>query len=284
MEKIVILILFLLLFAILYNQYYLIQNFDSDLNYSIPKITWTYWHNLDSMPLTIKNIMNSKYKILSSWSNNVLSNNNLLDFINKSDFPSNFIKLTYQHQSDWIRLYLLEKYGGVWIDASIIINSEEAINDLYKNTIERNADLMAFYLLGNSYNNLKYTYLENWFLIAPKNSDIIKKWRKEFEYAISIGFNNYYNENLNNENIDLSNYNTTYLTMHMAMSKLCQLNIIDPNKIYFEDSYDDMFKIQDECKWDVPCITEKLKNGEHKKLKYVKLVKINRDDNEELII
>jgi Capsular polysaccharide synthesis protein len=77
-------------------------------------------------------------------------------------FPPKYKTLIPTHQSDWIRLYLIMTYGGVWADASIIINSEKAMDELW----EKTHDFVGFYNGGKQ--NGIYEIVESWCFASKK--------------------------------------------------------------------------------------------------------------------
>jgi len=253
------------------------EYYNDNIKYYLPKKTWTYWDN--DIPPYVENIINLRNANLDGYEHIILSDSNIYNYIDKKEFPKNYNQLGKQHKADWIRLYLLYKYGGTWIDSSIIITKLNDINEIYDNCYKNKYELMAFYLDQRLINNDKYTYIENWFLIAPVNSNIIKKWKQEFEYAIDIGFDEYYQRNKNI--VDLSNLGNLneYLTMHSTIKKLITHNEVDKNKIYLKKADDDMFNLHIKCNWDTTCIHDALKNNKHLNLKYVKLRGNDRDDS-----
>lgn len=253
------------------------EYYNENIDYYIPKKTWTYWDS--NIPPSVENIIKLRNANLDEYEHILISDSNIYDYIDKEEFPKNYNQLAKQHKADWIRLYLLYKYGGTWIDSSIIITKLNDINEIYNTCYKNKYELMAFYLDQRLLNNDKYTYIENWFLIAPVNSNIIELWKKEFEYAIDIGFDKY-NQNTK-KIVDLTNLGELgeYLTMHAAIKKLITFDKVDKNKIYLKKADDDMFNLHTKCNWDISCIHNALKNEEHLNLKYVKLRGNDRDDN-----
>lgn len=245
-------------------------NNDENTDYYLPKKTWTYWDNIDSIPPDIIDIINTRNKHLNGYDNILLTKSNIYDYIDIKEFPKNYNKLSIPAKTDWIRLYLLYTYGGIWMDASIIITKLHDIDEIYNNCYKNKYELMAFYLEQRTINNDIYSFIESWFLIAPINSNVIKKWKKEFEHAVDIGFDEYFDEIKNNVNITNLG-NTSYLTIHATIKKLITYDEIDKNKIYLKKAEDDMFNIHTKCKWKRWCIADALNKNEHLKLKYVKL-------------
>ena len=48
---------------------------------------------------------------------------NIYNYIEKSEIPQCFDKLKPAHKADIIRVFVLEKYGGIWVDSDTIITS-----------------------------------------------------------------------------------------------------------------------------------------------------------------
>jgi len=124
--------------------------------------------------------------------------------------------------------------------------------------------------------------------MAPKNSRIIKKWFKEFEYAIDIGFLAYKKEiikkGVNVDKIFIFGHDDTYLTIHATLQKLLQLKEIkDPNMILYR-AEDTMFKLHIDCNWKSDCIYNKIKNESIKNIPYIKLRGTDRRDGNFILI
>jgi len=236
------------------------------------------------MPLIIKNILDDRKKKLKDWDIHVLDNTNINNYINNNQYPSNFSKLGASHKSDWIRLFLLKKYGGLWLDAGIIINSSKALDKIYLDSINEKRELTCFYLDGLTIENDPTTFIESWFILAPKNSRIIKAWYNEFTMAINMGFYNYkINLKRRGVKIDQIYYwgpEDTYLTIHAALQKVIQLHMVDNPNIKLYKAEDSMFKIQSMCNWNQNCIVDRLKNDKSIiDIPFIKLRGIDRQYN-----
>jgi hypothetical protein len=252
-------------------------------NYIFPKIIWVYWDNIKNIPLCIQNIWKNNYNIIKTWQVNFLSNDTLEQYIPKKAMPS-FKKLVVAQKADWIRLYLLEHYGGCWCDAGIIINDEDALTRMRYESIEQKSLYTGFYFKTRMVDNNIFSYVENWFMMAPKFSTIIKLWRQEFEKAISMGFVNYRkkiskNKDLNLDEIFNHKYpSDTYLTQHACfynMSEDFSDELINSIILYLAE--DSMFKLQDQCKWNRKCIHKRLNSDpDITNIPFIKLVTDDR--------
>lgn len=240
--RIMILILLLLICAvILYDLVYVPAK-----TYVIPKIIWSYWNDRN-IPKDVQLILDHRAQVLNSYKHIVLYEDTLGDYIHEAP-PANYDTLTsHANKTDWMRLTLLKNYGGCWMDASIIVNDAEAFDRLYEEAHRQKVELSAFYLENATYRGDPYTYIESWFLIAPKGSSLIRKWHKEFCYAITIGFNQYRQQVIHRiKNADKIG---VYLTIHTTLQIVLKDCWFMPNILLYR-AEDTMFKLRNICGWD----------------------------------
>lgn len=199
----------------------------------IPKIIWLYWDNPDTMPWIIKfNIYkikknNSDFKLV------VLNKNNYTKYIDLSMFDFNTRKFnTPQYFSDILRMFLLSKFGGIWIDSSLIIWKN------LKNLIKENDELVFFENKHNSKGNT--LALEIWFMATIPNHPFINKVKD-----IMIKLNTFHKikkflyRKLKSEKI-IKQYNTSnkyHLTQHI-INYICQKHpkLIKNIRLYNSDT------------------------------------------------
>jgi len=279
-NNIIILFLVILSFIllILLSKKFIYENIYENINENINKnkTIWIYWDSL-IIPQDVLLIIKNNKKILGEdmFTIKVLNKYNIKTYLDVKTFPSKYKSLSVQHKADLIRLKLLQKYGGIWLDASIIINSKSKLIEIYNKSINDKNELTAFTLteIDNSYPY--HQYIENWFIIAPYNSNIINLWLEEYEKAINMGFeeyNTYITNVLKIKICDGIKNAGTYLTQHKALQVVLQQRITYVPNILLLKSEESMFKLMYDCKWDTNCIKNKFKNyKEVKQLPYIKL-------------
>lgn len=141
-------------------------------NHSIPKIIWIYWDPIKDSPLVNiciqqAQIIHSDYKVI------IVNKDNLSSYL--QNLPQINNDLSFANYSDIIRLALLEKYGGIWVDASVLIT--ENLDWILKN--EHKTDVIGFFADFIT-TNLDFPILENWILATSKNNCFIKDWYHEY--------------------------------------------------------------------------------------------------------
>jgi len=130
------------------------------------KTIWTYW-NSENPPEIIKKYIKNWKAVGKCKDIRVLNDKNVTDYIPQSELDIIDKKSpNLANKSDFIGLYLLLKYGGTWIDASVFLHkplfSWLPIDDFFCYRADR--------FSGDS------LCMENFFIHAPKNNDICRAW------------------------------------------------------------------------------------------------------------
>jgi hypothetical protein len=223
MKKYIYIFLIILFLAILwYINYSKINELEEKTeNEDIGENTiWSYWDQ------GVENISLFSKKCVQTWIRKnpnhrviILDKFNVYNYLDKKELPSNWEYIDKpQHKSDFLRLALLVKYGGVWIDISTICI--KPINSIFK----QKKSIEGFAIREFSKNN-DLSILENWFLTGKKGSKILKIWRDElfnaFGNATSMNsMDKSYFKNIDFENIG----DDWYLTMHKVFVKCNKTN------------------------------------------------------------
>lgn len=85
------------------------------------RILWGYWHGgEDDLPGMCQLALRSWRARHPDWKVIVVSDTNYNQYVSMSDLPSTFESLMVQHRSDIIRLSLLLRYGGAYMDVSTV--------------------------------------------------------------------------------------------------------------------------------------------------------------------
>lgn len=138
----------------------------------IPKKIWTFWDS-ENLPITVKNCLktwaffNLDYEII------VLNKNNLKQYLtidieklrHSSDSPARF--------SDFVRLLIASKYGGIWLDASTICT--QSFSEWIHEISNSETEFIGWY--SSQFTNKKqYPVIESWAFACTKGSKFVKKW------------------------------------------------------------------------------------------------------------
>ena len=131
------------------------------------KLIWSYWEG--EYTDIVRKCLASWEKFLPGWEIKVL--NEVSDEILNIPKPQSFNELTVTTKSDVIRLGLLYKYGGVWMDTTVLL-----LENL--DWLQKYNHLPAFFFkLKNPLTGKKRKYVENWFMYSPyKQNDFFMSW------------------------------------------------------------------------------------------------------------
>lgn len=147
------------------------------------KVIWMVWfQGEDSDSITdLHKICIKRWRDFNpDWQLKVLSNSNIKDYapeffqiIKKSP------KRTYQAKSDLLRLLLLSKYGGAWVDATVY--PTKPLSEFYNKIINKTGFFSYRFIPRGSYDSRECLELPSWFLCADNsNHYLIEKWKNEF--------------------------------------------------------------------------------------------------------
>ena len=178
MKELLLILIIIILIYIFVNYYIDLKKSNLYENYSSKKpIIWMYW---ETMPDKVKPgyidlcIESVKFNCGNCFEIIVLDNISINEYLPDIDSEIDLSKLKLPQKVDFYRYALLEKYGGVWLDADIL--AVKCICSFYKNL--DNYDYVGFGC-GHSKStctNTLYGYSRplNWFMISKPNTKFIK--------------------------------------------------------------------------------------------------------------
>lgn len=135
-----------------------------------PRNIWVYWENINrsNYPTYIKLCLDIMKKYLGKYNLVILDNNTIKTYL--PELRQDFDNLKVAQKVDYYRIALLYKYGGIWIDADIIV-----IKDLSPifDKLDEGYDYVGFGCTGGTCSNGKFRP-SNWVLGARPNSVLMK--------------------------------------------------------------------------------------------------------------
>ena len=141
------------------------------------KIIYILWlQGFDNSPDIITQCINSWKHYNPSWKIILIDNKNLNNYINLEQFIDKSFTYDYTALSDIIRILLLKKYGGLWVDATTFCNKQ--LDDWLLSFIKEG--FFAFNKPGPD------RLLSSWFIYAEKENHIIDLWFNQTLQYIKI--------------------------------------------------------------------------------------------------
>ena len=198
------------------------------INTNASKTIWCcWWQGLDTAPIIVKKCIQSIKDNSGDYEVVIITKDNLNNYI---DIPKNILekvekkKITFTHFSDIIRLGLLNKYGGIWVDATMYFcdNTFKYFDDVNFNSVKTIKEVE-----------------KDWtgFFIGGKPNKLFA-----FCYDMLIKYNTEYNKLINYFLIDLS-IEMAYQNFEECNSYIKNISIINPNifklQSILNDKYDE---------------------------------------------
>ena len=136
---------------------------------SMTEKIYTFWEDKNNMPEYIKLCIESWKKFLPDYEIVILNYDNLEDYLGKNYYDKSLYEnFTIAQQTQAIRAAVLEKHGGIWFDADIIVRSSD-IEKFFDDSSELN-------IFENRIACMK----------AKKHSKILRKWIRNIKKRVWI--------------------------------------------------------------------------------------------------
>lgn len=143
---------------------------DSALHVERRTVWLCWWQGEDAMPELVKRCYVSVRENLKDWEIVLLTEKNYREYVQFPDFIlDKFQKgmITHAHFSDLLRLELLIRFGGLWIDATVLCTSSNIPMSIL------NSDLFVFRPQKPGADG-KATSMSNWLIWAKSNNHILQ--------------------------------------------------------------------------------------------------------------
>lgn len=219
------------------------------------------------IPLIIKKCMKTWEKNNPNYIITILDDKKFLKLCNIDITKFNIKSDFHERKSDFIRLFIIYKYGGIWMDTSIICN--ESLDWIYEIKNKTNAEFIGYYSPHTTVKTLPIP--ENWFFAAIPKSIFIKDWIKECCFMLTFSNENDYVKFIkNNINMQgLTDY-LPYLIMHLCVIVILNKNFNKYN-LHLLNSSDGPFKYLQNSEWKSPQCFENLCSNKDFQTKLIKL-------------
>lgn len=136
---------------------------ESDVLY-VPKSVWTYWDG--ELPRLIEGCISTWKHYNPSWAVHVLNRNSAEKYVGKDVVGFRAVD-SPARASDFVRLHVLAKHGGLWLDASIIATQP----------FETWLAPTGFTGFQIQYPDRNRPVLESWAFACPKACPFVRRWR-----------------------------------------------------------------------------------------------------------
>lgn len=234
-------------------------SFGNESSSDIPNIIWGFWDG--ELTETVKTCVQSWKHYNPEYEVIILNKQNLPKYLPDVDFATIVhAKDSNARFSDFVRLNILARYGGIYIDASTICH--KPFSWLHAIQKKKGVDFIGYYL--EKFTDPKYKeyspVIESWFLASTPNSRFVVDWLKEFMRTNEYLTMDEYLENVTNNNISIQKIDIpNYLAIHVAAQTILQKN---PQKydIYLFPAESGPYKYLVDTNWTVKDAVDLLTN------------------------
>jgi len=214
------------------------------------KHIFCFW-NSDRMPRLVSACIKKMQSSLPEWKLIMLTDSTIGRLVPAEELPRNFDVIHVQGRSDFYRLYLINRYGGLYMDATIVLNDPAEIEGIYEQVVKHKRPFV-FELRGHRFKAEGKTYpgVENWLIMAPPSDTFVRLWFEEFRDAIAEGLFAYsrrvwakyaFSDSVVSQPSNL--YHSSYKCAQVVM----QRHKIGYEYILTKDARDTMYKYLGEC-------------------------------------
>jgi hypothetical protein len=240
----------------------LIQNNKNGILYTdVPKKIYTFWDG-ELTPL-VKNCIGSWRKYNPRYEIVVLNKKKIELLIPFFNLKHNNI----ERYSDMVRLEILAKYGGIWMDASIVCY--KPIDWIREVQQKHNVEFVGFYSSYMTIPEFMKTspVIESWCFACTPQSKLMMDWLEEFKLINKFST---LKEYLGSLDADLQNLAIPeYLTVYASLQEVLQRKRI--YSLFLFDAGRTGYKPQLDYNWDSEKISNDLINHKYTSLSFVKL-------------
>jgi hypothetical protein len=223
---------------------------------SIPRHIWTFWDK-PLLPHVVQRCIETWYVHCPDYTITIIRPETLHDYITDIDLLALPFADNPQRLSDFVRLCVLHKYGGFWMDASIVMF--ENLDYFHEKQQSSPSIEVVGYYTGINQTRPQFPVIESWFFGCVKESTFVRCWKSEFMRINDFYSSVTYVENMNCNGIDLQNLGLSryYLAIHVAAQSVLQRKKTS-HMICLDRAEDGPFKYLADHNWDMCRATKEL--------------------------
>lgn len=150
-------------------------------NDAIPKILWTYWQTTPP-PAFVAACLANWQRFAPDHELRLLDRHTLAAWL--PSLRADFDTLPAFRQADWLRIQLLARHGGIWLDASTLLSRDLAW--LHEARARHGAEYVGFYIDRYS-TRPELPIVENWCMASVPGGGFVTTLAAAFDRALDTG-------------------------------------------------------------------------------------------------
>lgn len=146
------------------------KNYNNNVSHEVSNKVWICWfQGIDQAPALVQKCYQSVKKNMADKDVILLTTENMFDYIQLPPFIVEKWKtgvITHTHMTDLMRLELLIRYGGLWLDATVFCSDSRIPSYFYQ------SDLFMYQCLKPGRDG-HANYISSWLMSAKTNSKVL---------------------------------------------------------------------------------------------------------------
>lgn len=147
----------------------------------IPRIIWTYWQPSPA-PAFIQACLANWRRFAPDHQLRLLDRDSVDQWL--PALRTDFDEMPANRQADWLRIQLLARHGGVWMDASMLLSRD--LGWLHETRRRRAADYVGFYI-DRYTTRPELPIVENWLMASVPGGRFVTALATAFDRALDEG-------------------------------------------------------------------------------------------------
>jgi hypothetical protein len=192
----------------------------------IPNTIWAFWDG--DIPPQVHSCIDSWKRWNPSYMVVVLNKQNLQEYLPDVDLVKmKHVNDAVQRFSDFVRIHIMAKYGGIWLDGSTICN--QPLDWIHKIQKQKHVEFIGYYTDMMTFDEYRDTspVLENWTFACIPDSTFATDWRDEMVKMTTYDqIKEYSRDVIDNQGVNPQNIygvpDIEYFAMHLAAQRLLQ--------------------------------------------------------------
>jgi hypothetical protein len=148
---------------------------------TLPRIIWTYWQTAPA-PEFIQACIANWRQFAPDHEVRLLDRSSIESWL--PSLRADFDSLPAYRQADWLRVQLLARHGGIWMDASMLLSRD--LGWLHDTQRRRGADYVGFYIDRYS-TRPTLPIIENWMMASVPGGHFVSALAAAFDQALDEG-------------------------------------------------------------------------------------------------
>lgn len=189
---------------------------------ALPAVLWTYWATAPVPPFVARCIETWR-RAAPDHEIRLVDRATVGRWLESAWDEAAFDRLPPYRQADWLRLQLLRRHGGIWMDASTLLT--RSLDWVHRRHAGLGGRGVVGFYIDRYTRDVSQPLIENWFIAAAPGDAFIAAWAAELDHALALGEAGYIDSLRASGELaavaqGIPDSMQAYLAMHLAASRV----------------------------------------------------------------